>query len=43
MVSGQSDTNDAEQANRELGTDFSSTPPDLSQQVGRLLVRNPAA
>ena len=42
MVSGEADADAVEQADRELGTDFSSTPPDLSQQVDRLLVRNPA-
>ena len=42
MVSGKADADAVEQADRELGTDFSSTPPDLSQQVDRLLVRNPA-
>lgn len=42
MVSGEADADAVEQADRELGTDFSSTPTDLSQQVDRLLVRNPA-
>ncbi|MCT1369858.1 hypothetical protein M3701_06745 [Corynebacterium mucifaciens] len=42
MVSGEADADAVEQADRELGTDFSSTSPDLSQQVDRLLVRNPA-
>ena len=43
MVSGKSDNDAVEQADRELRSDFTTPPPDLSQQVDRLLVRNPAA
>ncbi len=43
MVSGEADTDAVEQADRELGSDFTTPSPDLSQQVDRLLVRNPAA